>query len=84
MLGKIGSRLLATRPIPSYQRSASHHRSSILAYSSFTTKRTMASLAAERYLADKAPPICRVEVAKSFSQLRSVSSLIYADYLTAN
>ena len=32
----------------------------------------MASLSAERYLADKAPPICRVEVAKSFSQLTSV------------
>ncbi|KAF8554646.1 hypothetical protein OG21DRAFT_1412103 [Imleria badia] len=40
----------------------------------------MASLAAERYLADKAPPICRVEVAKSFSQLTEKEKL-YAHYV---
>lgn len=32
----------------------------------------MVSAAADRYLSDKAPPICRVEVAKSFSQLTYV------------
>jgi dipeptidyl-peptidase-3 len=40
----------------------------------------MASLAAERYLADKAPPICRVEIAKSFSQLTEKEKL-YAHYI---
>jgi len=59
----------------SYQRGASPHRLSsisVLPHPSlyrFTTSRSMASLSEERYLADKAPPICRVEVAKSFSQL---------------
>jgi hypothetical protein len=62
-----------------YQRGASPHRLSsisVLRYPSlyhFTISRTMASLAAERYLADKAPPICRVEIAKSFSQLTFVA-----------
>ncbi|KAH0839490.1 peptidase family M49-domain-containing protein [Lanmaoa asiatica] len=72
----------------SYQRRASspHPSSSIsaLAYHPSlhhsTTRRTMASLAAERYLADKAPPICRVEVAKSFSQLTEKEKL-YAHYI---
>ncbi|KAN0097951.1 Peptidase family M49 domain containing protein [Tylopilus felleus] len=40
----------------------------------------MASLAAERYLADKDPPICRVEVAKSFAQL-SEKEKLYAHYI---
>ncbi|KIJ60992.1 hypothetical protein HYDPIDRAFT_116493 [Hydnomerulius pinastri MD-312] len=40
----------------------------------------MASLATERYLADKVPPICRVEVAKSFGQLTSKEKL-YAHYV---
>ncbi|KAF9224504.1 dipeptidyl-peptidase III [Gyrodon lividus] len=40
----------------------------------------MASLAAERYLADKTPPICRVEVAKSFAQLTDKERL-YAHYM---
>lgn len=78
MLRRAASRLLVESR--SYQGSASSsHRSSsisILAYPSlyrFTARRTMASLAAERYLADKAPPICRVEIAKSFSQLTSVA-----------
>ncbi|KIK94398.1 hypothetical protein PAXRUDRAFT_33528 [Paxillus rubicundulus Ve08.2h10] len=40
----------------------------------------MASLAAERYLADKTPPICRVEIAKSFAQLTEKEKL-YAHYV---
>ncbi|KAF8451160.1 peptidase family M49-domain-containing protein [Boletus edulis BED1] len=40
----------------------------------------MASLATERYLADKTPPICRVEIAKSFSQLTEKEKL-YAHYI---
>ncbi|KAI6040659.1 peptidase family M49-domain-containing protein [Pisolithus marmoratus] len=40
----------------------------------------MASFLAERYLADKAPPICRVEVAKAFDQLTSREKL-YAHYI---
>jgi len=40
----------------------------------------MASLLAERYLADRAPPICRVEVSKSFSQLTEKEKL-YAHYV---
>ncbi|KIJ11450.1 hypothetical protein PAXINDRAFT_171775 [Paxillus involutus ATCC 200175] len=40
----------------------------------------MASLATERYLADKTPPICRVEVAKSFAQLTAKEKL-YAHYV---
>ncbi|KAF8833939.1 dipeptidyl-peptidase III [Paxillus ammoniavirescens] len=40
----------------------------------------MASLAAERYLADKTPPICRVEVAKSFAQLTEKEKL-YAHFV---
>lgn len=40
----------------------------------------MVSAAADRFLADKAPPICRVEVAKSFSQLTSKEKL-YAHYV---
>lgn len=40
----------------------------------------MVSAAADRFLADKAPPICRVEVAKSFSQLTPKEKL-YAHYV---
>ncbi|KAI6035661.1 peptidase family M49-domain-containing protein [Pisolithus orientalis] len=40
----------------------------------------MASFLAERYLADKAPPICRVEVAKAFDQLTPREKL-YAHYI---
>ncbi|KAH7888205.1 peptidase family M49-domain-containing protein [Phlebopus sp. FC_14] len=40
----------------------------------------MTSLASERYLADKTPPICRVEVAKAFSQLTPKEKL-YAHYI---
>ncbi|KAG1782483.1 peptidase family M49-domain-containing protein [Suillus placidus] len=40
----------------------------------------MVSAAADRFLADKAPPICRVEVAKSFSQLTPREKL-YAHYV---
>ncbi|KAG1890987.1 peptidase family M49-domain-containing protein [Suillus subluteus] len=40
----------------------------------------MVSSAADRFLADKAPPICRVEVAKSFSQLTPKEKL-YTHYV---
>lgn len=40
----------------------------------------MVSAAADRFLADKAPPICRVEVAKSFSQL-TLKEKLYAHYV---
>ncbi|KAJ8589717.1 dipeptidyl-peptidase III [Rhizopogon salebrosus TDB-379] len=40
----------------------------------------MVSAAADRYLSDKAPPICRVEVAKSFSQLTPKEKL-YVHYV---
>ncbi|KAF9236417.1 peptidase family M49-domain-containing protein [Melanogaster broomeanus] len=40
----------------------------------------MASLAADRFLADKAPPICRVEVSKSFALLTEREKL-YAHYV---
>ncbi|KAG1772666.1 peptidase family M49-domain-containing protein [Suillus occidentalis] len=40
----------------------------------------MVSAAADRFLADKAPPICRVEVAKSFSQL-TLREKLYAHYI---
>lgn len=40
----------------------------------------MVSAAADRFLADKAPPICRVEVAKSFSQLTPKEKL-YTHYV---
>ncbi|KAG6375168.1 peptidase family M49-domain-containing protein [Boletus reticuloceps] len=69
----------------SYQKGASPYRSSFISvprYSSlyrFTT-RSMASLTAERYLADKTPPICKVEIAKSFSQLTEKEKL-YAHYI---
>ncbi|KIO02999.1 hypothetical protein M404DRAFT_629902 [Pisolithus tinctorius Marx 270] len=43
-------------------------------------KTRMASFLAERYLADKAPPICRVEVAKAFDQLTPREKL-YAHYI---
>lgn len=64
--------------LTSYQTGAFPHRLSSISASHPslyrpTTLRAMASLTAERYLADRAPPICRVEVAKSFSQLTSVS-----------
>ncbi|KAG2363563.1 hypothetical protein BDR07DRAFT_909469 [Suillus spraguei] len=42
--------------------------------------RTMVSTASDRFLADKAPPICRVEVAKSFSQL-TLKEKLYAHYV---
>ncbi|KIK16465.1 hypothetical protein PISMIDRAFT_30890 [Pisolithus microcarpus 441] len=38
------------------------------------------SFLAERYLADKTPPVCRVEVAKAFDQLTSREKL-YAHYI---
>ncbi|KAI6168960.1 peptidase family M49-domain-containing protein [Pisolithus thermaeus] len=40
----------------------------------------MASFLAERYLADKTPPVCRVEVAKAFDQLTPREKL-YAHYV---
>ncbi|KAI6099116.1 peptidase family M49-domain-containing protein [Pisolithus sp. B1] len=40
----------------------------------------MASFLAEQYLADKTPPVCRVEVAKAFDQLTSREKL-YAHYV---
>ncbi|KAH7930761.1 dipeptidyl-peptidase III [Leucogyrophana mollusca] len=40
----------------------------------------MANLAAERFLADKAPPICRVEVANAFRQL-TLKEQKYAHYV---
>ncbi|KAI5997175.1 peptidase family M49-domain-containing protein [Pisolithus albus] len=47
---------------------------------SSTSHSRMASFLAERYLADKTPPICRVEVAKAFDQLTSREKL-YAHYI---
>ncbi|KAL4075542.1 peptidase family M49-domain-containing protein [Scleroderma citrinum] len=46
----------------------------------FTVRRAMASLMTERYLADKSPSICRVEVAHAFEQLTSKEKL-YAHYI---
>ncbi|KAG6325951.1 hypothetical protein ID866_13138 [Astraeus odoratus] len=40
----------------------------------------MVTAAAERYLADKAPPICGLEVAKAFAQLTSKEKL-YTHYV---
>lgn len=61
----------------SYQPSISLHSSPLLRTQ---LHRTMVSAAADRFLADKAPPICRVEVAKSFSQLTTKEKL-YAHYI---
>ncbi|KAG1731884.1 peptidase family M49-domain-containing protein [Suillus lakei] len=61
----------------SYQPSISLHSSPLLRTQ---LHRTMVSAAADRFLADKAPPICRVEVAKSFSQLTPKEKL-YAHYI---
>ncbi|KAG0707773.1 peptidase family M49-domain-containing protein [Suillus ampliporus] len=61
----------------SYQPSLSLHKPLVLRTQ---LHRTMVSAAADRFLADKAPPICRVEIAKSFSQLTPKEKL-YAHYV---
>ncbi len=44
----------------------------------------MASLAAERFLADRNAPVCSLNVAKSFGQLRSVTSDQLAEVRTTH
>lgn len=67
------------RLLTGYRRSGSSNRSSssrsVSVYPSISPLKTraMASLADERYLADKAAPICKVEISKAFSQLTFVS-----------
>ncbi|KAG9316989.1 peptidase family M49-domain-containing protein [Chiua virens] len=86
MLQRVNRVVSGYQRVPGVRRYSPHRLSLISVplpsptFHRLTGWRTMASLAAERYLADKAPPICRVEVAKSFSQLTEKEKL-YAHYV---
>ncbi|OJA20989.1 hypothetical protein AZE42_12932 [Rhizopogon vesiculosus] len=71
------NRVLNSRSYQLHLPPLSFHRSPQLRIPSH---RTMVSASADRYLSDKAPPICRVEVAKPFSQL-TPNEKLYAHYV---